>query len=278
MRFPKGQPVRLSTTVTDVTGAPADAGSLQLTVQNPDLTQVVFTPPAHDGTGLYHYDLPAGSITQIGHYLFVWMSTAANAGVSRGEFDVFDPFEPSVLSLQDAKSAVNINQATTTYDSELQAMLDTVTASLETITGGPAFNRSVSEYTQVSADYCAIVLRSRPVVSITSITDISTGTAISIPDITVDTNAGIVRRQLGLPFWSMGVRYQAVYLAGWGTAIPPAFNQAASLIVQHLWRTARGPGLAPVPNDDMTFLPGMSYAIPNRALEVMRPYSNEVYV
>ena len=206
------------------------------------------------------------------------MSTGVGAGVSFGEFDVFDPLEPTVLSLQDAKTTVNINQATTVYDAELQSMIDTVTASLETITGGPAFNRSVSEYCRVSGDLRNIPLRQRPVVSVTSITDIATGLVMPIADIDVDTNAGIVRRKLDLAFWSRGTRYQVVYLAGWGTAIPAAFNVAARLIVNHLWRTASGPGLAPVPNEDMTFLPGMSFAIPNRALEVMRPYSQEVYV
>ena len=207
------------------------------------------------------------------------MATGTGAGVSYGEFDVFDPFDPSVLPLQDAKAAVNIAQTTTTYDSELQAMIDTVTASLEAITGGPAFNRTVSEYVRVSGDLRNISLRQRPVVSVTSITDVAVGTPMSIVDIDVDLNAGIVRRKLDLPFWSfLSTRYQVVYVAGWGVAIPAAFNVAARLIVQHLWRVNRGPGLAPIPNDDMTFLPGMSYAIPNRALEVMRPYSVEVYV
>ena len=279
MRYPNGQPIYLTTTVKDRTGSPIDAGALILTVQKPDASQQTYPTPSHDSTGAYHQDIGAADLTQNGHYQWKWVATGSGAGVSYGDFDVFDPFEPAVLSLQDAKTTVNINPATTVYDAELQSMIDTVTASLETITGGPAFNRTVTEYAYLSGDLRVLTVRQRPVVSVTSITDISAGTPMSIVDIDVDPVAGIIRRKLDLPFWSfLSTRYQIVYTAGWGTAIPAAFNVAARLIVNHLWRTARGPGLAPIPNEDMTFLPGMSYAIPNRALEVMRPYSQEVYV
>ena len=278
-RYANGQPIRLSTTVKDVTGNLVDAGALTLTVSKPDASQQTYPTPTHDSTGTYHQDIPATDLAQNGHYQWKFVSTGVGAGVSWGDFDVFDPLEPAVLSLQDAKVTVNISQATTVYDAELQSMIDTVTASLETITGGPAFSRSVSEYVYISGDLRNLTLRQRPVVSVTSITDLAVGTPMSIADITVDPNAGIIRRKLDQPFWSfLSTRYQVVYVAGWGTAIPAAFNVAARLIVNHLWRTARGPGLAPVPNEDMTFLPGMSFAIPNRALEVMRPYSQEVYV
>ena len=278
-RYWNGQPITLTNTIKDRTGTLVDAGAHLITIQNPDLTTTTFTTPTHDSTGTYHQDVAATSLTQNGHYMWKWVTSGVGAGVLPGEFDVADPLEPSVLSLPDAKVTVNINPTTTTYDAELQSMIDTVTASLETITGGPAFNRSVTEYAYVSGDLRNITLRQRPVVSVTSITDIAVGTPMSIVDIDIDPTAGIIRRKLDLPFWSfLSTRYQIVYVAGWGTAIPAAFNVAARLIVNHLWRTARGPGLAPVPNEDMTFLPGMSFAIPNRALEVMRPYSQEVYV
>lgn len=277
-RYANGQPVRLSTTVRDLNGNLVDAGTLTLTVAKPDASQQVYSTPSHDSTGAYHQDVPAADLATLGHYQYKWVSVGTGAGVSWGELDVFDPLEPSIITLQDAKSAVNINPATTAYDAELQVYVDTVTASLETITGGPAFNRSVSEYVTVSGDLRDIVLRQRPVVSVTSITDVATGLVMPIADIDVDLNAGIVRRKLNLAFWSRGTRYQVVYVAGWGTSIPAAFNAAARVILSHLWETERGPGQAPVPSMEATFLPGMSYAIPNRALELLRPYAVEVYV
>jgi hypothetical protein len=277
-RFPLGQPIRRTTTVRDVNGNLANAGALSLTVQKPDATQQVYSSPTNDGTGLYHQDIPVSDLTQLGHYMEVWTATGANAGVARGDFDVFDPFEPAVLSLQDAKQTVNIPDATITYDSELQLYVDVATVALEAITGGPAYTRSFSERVEVTQFYSALVLRKRPVVAVTSISDIGSGTSLPITDIEVDTNSGIVRRKIRLPFLSWGPYYQVVYTAGWGTVIPPAFGLAARIIVSHLWQTQRGPGLAVVPGMEDTILPGMAYAIPNRALEVMRPYTSEAYV
>ena len=64
--------------------------------------------------GLYHVDVPAVDLTQLGHYQYAWVSTGTGAGVAPGDFDVYDPYEVAVLSLQDAKDALNIPQATTT--------------------------------------------------------------------------------------------------------------------------------------------------------------------
>ena len=75
----------------------------------------------NDGTGLYHQDIPVTDLTTLGHYQYVWTATGTGAGVSFGDFDVFDPFEVALLPLQDAKDALNIPQATTTYDNEILA-------------------------------------------------------------------------------------------------------------------------------------------------------------
>ena len=117
-RYPLGQPVRVSSTVRaanlDGTYSLANATTLTLTIQKPDGTQQSYSTPVNDGTGLYHQDIQAGDLTQIGHYQYVWTSTGVGAGVVPGELDVFDPFETAVLPLQDAKDSLNIPQATTT--------------------------------------------------------------------------------------------------------------------------------------------------------------------
>jgi hypothetical protein len=277
-RYPNGQPVRLSTTVKDVTGTLTNAGTLTLTVQNPDATQQSFAAPTLDSTGMYHQDIPATALTQNGHYLYIWQATGAGAGVSRGDFDVFDPFEMEILSLQDAKQALSIPATSTSSDDEIQGMIDTIESDLEMITGGPLVTRSVTERVEVTRNNTTLCLRKTPVVAITSITDVATGTAVLLTDIEIDTNAGIVRRKLRLPFWTWGSIYTVVYTAGWGTIVPAAFNRAARIIVQHLWETQRSPGRRPLAGDEETMLPGMSYTIPNRALEILRPFTLEAYV
>jgi hypothetical protein len=279
-RYPSGQPVRISTTVRDVTGTLVDAGALTLTVQKPDASTQAYSSPTHDSTGTYHQDIPAADLAQNGHYLYVWQSTGTGAGVSRGDFDVFDPFEPAIMSLQDAKDTLNIKQTTTADDNEIQGMIDSIETDLEAITGGPLVNRTITERVEVTQSYTALCLRKRPVVSVTSVTDVSFGLVLSIADLDVDTNAGIVRRKLLLPFFSRGPYYTVVYVAGWGTVMPAAFNQAARIIIKHMWETQRGPQQRRYGNaePEEIMLPGMSYAIPNRALEKLRPFTLEAYV
>jgi hypothetical protein len=118
-------------------------------------------------------------------------------------------------------------------------------------------------------------------VSVTSITDIASGSAMSLSDIEIDTNAGIIRRKLQLPFWSWGPFYTVVYVAGYGVTIPPAVNLAGRIILGHLWSTQRGPA-APVgfglANPDMTVPQPAGYAIPNQAAELLAPYAVQAYV
>src|SRR6478609_5495396 len=97
-RYPLGQPVRVSTTVRDATGALVNPGTLTLLVK---LAQA-------DGTQL---------------------TTGTWAGVSFGEFDVFDALaEPAILPLQDAKDQLNIPLATDTADTEIQSYIATIKA------------------------------------------------------------------------------------------------------------------------------------------------------
>jgi len=120
-----------------------------------------------------------------------------------------------------------------------------------------------------------LLTRQRPLVSVTSIVSVASGVAIDISaGLDIDANAGTVRRKLGYPFYgpyfvwlpSMTV----TYVAGWGTSVPAAFNTAARIILQHLWETQHGPSARPsMGGMDMIQPPGFSYAIPNRAAELL---------
>lgn len=102
-RYPLNQPVRISTTVRDDTGALVDAGSIALVVKliaadDTQTTTGTYSSPVHDSTGTYHQDVPAADLTAAGHYIYTWTSTGTGAGVSYGDFDVFDPFEPTAAT------------------------------------------------------------------------------------------------------------------------------------------------------------------------------------
>jgi len=124
-RFPLGQPVRQSTTVrqlnVDGTTTLVNAGALTLLVKvaaadGTWATTGTYASPVNDGVGLYHQDIPVADLTAAGHYQYTWTATGTGAGVSFGEFDVFDPFETSVLPLADAKDQLNIPQSNTASD------------------------------------------------------------------------------------------------------------------------------------------------------------------
>jgi hypothetical protein len=285
--------VRVSTTVRDVTGALVNPTTLTLLVKLAQadgtwLTTGTYSSPANDSVGALHQDIPVTDLTATGHYQYTWTATGTGAGVSFGEFDVFDPFEVSVLPLSDAKDALNIPQATTTSDSEIQGYVATITSCLERMTGGPLVNRMVTERSEMQSYQTVIPVRQRPLVSVTSITGASGGAIDISAGLDLDTNAGLIRRQLGLPFYGPFFQWlpqvTVVYVAGWGTSVPAAFNTAARIILQNLWSTQRGPLAMPMAGEALVTVPGFGFAIPNQAAELLNgsqhgiPFMSEAYV
>jgi hypothetical protein len=252
------------------------------------LTTGTYASPTLDSTGNYHQDIPVTDLASAGHYQYTWTSTGTGAGVSFGDFDVFDPFETAVLSLGDAKDALNIPQATTTSDSEIQSYVATITSCLERMTGGPLVNRSVTERSEMQSFQTVIPVRQRPLVSVTSITGASGGAIDISAGLDLDTNAGLIKRKLGLPFYGPFFAWlpqvTVVYVAGWGASVPAAFSAAARIILQHLWEAQRGPLAMPMAGEPAVMVPGFGYAIPNRAAELLDgsqhgiPFMVEAYV
>jgi hypothetical protein len=293
-RYPLNQPIRLSTTVRDVTGALVNAGAITLLVKlaqadGTQLTTGTYASPANDGTGLYHQDIPVTDLASAGHYQYTWTSTGTGAGVSFGEFDVYDAgAETAVLPLQDAKDALNIPQATTTFDTEIQSYIATIRSSLEKATGGPLVNKPITERAEMLSNQTVILVRQRPLVSVTSIASAS-GSLIDISGgLDLDVNAGTIRRKLGLPFYGPFFTWlpqvTVSYIAGWGTSVPATFNTFARIVIQHLWTSQRGPAALPMGGGDMVTVPGFGFAIPNMAAELLDgssggvPFLSQAYV
>ena len=286
-RYPLNQPVRLSTTVTDVTGALVNPATLTLLVRLAQadgtwLTTGTYSSPANDSTGTYHQDVPVTDLAATGHYQYTWTSTGSGAGVSFGEFDVFDPFgEIAVLPLQDAKDALNIPQSTTTSDTEIAAYVATIQSCLERYTGGPLVNRAISgERSEMMNAQTVIPVRQRPLVSVTQITGAAGGVIDISAGLDLDVNAGLIRRKLGLPFygpfWTWLPQVNVTYVAGWGASVPAAFGTASRIILQHLWKTQRGPVAVPMGGGDLVTLPGFGYAVPTQAAELLDGSQNGV--
>jgi hypothetical protein len=293
IRYPAGQPVRISTTVRDVTGTLVTAGTLTLVAKIAQAdgtlaTTGTYATPVLDSTGTYHQDIPVTDLASIGHYQYSWTSTGTGAGVSFGEFDVFDPFETSVLPLQDGKDQLNIPQATTTYDTEIASFIATIESNLERATGGPLVNRTVTERAEMMNGQTVIAVRQRPLVQVNAITGAAGGVIDISAGLDLDKNAGLIRRQLGLPFYGPFFTWlpmvNVIYVAGWGTSVPAAFGSFARIVLQHLWQSQRGPVSVPMGGGDLTTIPGFGFAIPNMAAELLNgsqggiPFISEAFV
>ena len=295
-RYPLGQPIRLSTTVRDVTGTLVNATTLTLVVKLAQadgslLTTGTYASPTLDSTGNYHQDIPVTDLAVIGHYQYAWTATGTGAGVSFGDFDVFDPFETAVLPLADGKDALNIPQATTGSDAEIAQYIATIESNLEKATGGPLVNRAITaERAEMMSGQTVIAVRQRPLVSVTSITSASGGTIDISGGLKLDVNAGLIRRPLGLPFYGPFFAWlpecYVTYVAGWGTSAPATFNTVARIILQHLWNTQHGPSSRPsmTGGEETVTPPGFGFAIPNQAAELLAgsqggvPFLSEAYV
>lgn len=174
-----------------------------------------------------------------------------------------------ILSLADAKAQLDITS--TSHDSELQAYIDALTASIERFVG-PVENRNVSEV--IEGRSTTLCLSSVPAVSLTTILPVLTaGEAVDVTDVHLDGATGIVRRLDGGTF--RGGLWTVTYVAGRGT-VPATINLAARILLQHLWRTQYGAARGNVGGgDDFDVnepVPGWGYAIPNRVLQLLEPY------
>jgi hypothetical protein len=284
MRYPIGQPIRVSTVITDTTGANVDPGTLTLLVKIAQadgtwLTTGTYASPARDSLGHYHQDIPATDLTAAGHYQYTWTSTGAGAGVSFSEFDVFDPFETNILSLSDAKDMLNIPQATTTYDSELLVWISSIKSGLERFTGGPIVNRQITERCEAVNGMTQIILRQRPVQSLVSVTPESGGGAVSLTDMKIDPNSGIIQRSTGWPIpgpFLFTPWFSVVYVAGWGTSVPPAFDNFARIVIDHNWELQRMPVSLPMSSEEAISVPGFSFLVPRRAYELLNGSQNGI--
>lgn len=268
MSFDLGAVVPLGTTVRDASGALANAGSMALTITLPDNTTVTVSPVTPTSTGTYAYDYPT---TQAGRHIVRWVATGVNAGAYTDAFDVREAAPPLLFSLASAKAKLDIPATSTSDDEELREFIEATTQCVEYFVGA-VVRRTVQQVVAGGQD--ALVLHTVPVIAVTAVTPLVTGQeTVDVGVLDVDASTGIVRRTDGTCF--AAGHYRATYTAG-RTAVPPNVSLAGKLILQHLWRTNYGASRAMSSvggGDDFLAteqIPGLGYAIPNRALQLLQ--------
>lgn len=224
-------------TVVDGDGNPANADTVTLTITLPDATTAtpdVANPPAV--TGAYRYSYPTA---QEGRHVVRWTSENPDDAWT-DVFDVSAAASPSILSLYDAKVRLGIDQADTTDDKELRAKLAGLTGALERAKNETIVRRSITqEWMRARRD--PLRLLKVPVISIDSLTYQLRSDAPVTLDVSnwkVSADSGLLHRMAGHEPHGW---VTAVSTAGY-TVIPPNYIEAASVLLEHLWETRRGPG------------------------------------
>lgn len=170
-----------------------------------------------------------------------------------------------LVGLDDAKAHLDLKS--TTEDAELLEFIEAATSVVEDHVGA-VLARTVVE--RCPEGY-QLMLATLPVLSVTSVDPFYLyGNSYPLSDIIIDNEAGILYRKTGFPFFNGPFR--VTYTAG-RVAVPPNVRLATLIIIAHLWETQRPrPTRFPtLHNADEIPAPGMSYAVPRRALELLGP-------
>lgn len=269
-----GDIVPLGITVRDVNGALVDAQSITLTITLPD-GSTTSPAPAHPSLGTYTYDYVA---TQVGRHAVRWVTATPNTTYSDA-FDVQPADMGGLISLSEAKEALNIPAGVTTDDEEIRRVLATASEMVESVTG-PMLRRTYVELVEGGGP--SLILRHPPVLAVTSIT----GPFIASPgyqaaDLVLYPDSGLVRRapmgyQVCFPAGQLTVTYSA------GRAVIPAsVQQATGIILDHLWQQQRGWSSRPTVRGESGVVGSdtgapMGFALPSRAVQLLEPYRQVV--
>lgn len=288
----QGAAVPLNWTSTDTTGTAFEGTSVTLTVTAPDGT--TSSPSVtHVGSGVYSASF---TTTLAGHHLVAWTATATGkADAFCDSFEVQPSADPTIVSLLEAKEILQLTN-TTSQDLILQGYNAAATEVADYICG-PSVTRQVTEV--VRAQGKVVTLSKAPVRTdlgttfsganrrdgsttngIVSVTPLLTyGFMYDISQLLVDPDTGLVRHFAGLPFFYSSDTFAWISVTYWAgrKVIPAAVYEGAKIILEHLYMVKRGGvGAQDVAaGESVTVVPGFSFAVPNRALELFNTASGQ---
>lgn len=265
MPYDLGATARLTAECRDPSGALATGTTAVVTVTLPDGTTL--TPAATETVtaGIYQADVPT---TVAGRHTVRWVWTGP-AHAYTDVFDVRDEAPPVILSLAAAKEHLNLTD--NKEDDEVRFWNGATTRAVEVFTG-PVVVREFTEVHQERAMRTAVLLRT-PVVAVTAVVPVlAHGMTYNAADLVVDGETGLVRLASGNVLRGP---LRIVYKAG-RPVIAENISGAARIILQHLWRTQRASGRGGIAGGSSDYsvtepIPGLGYAIPNRAVQLLEP-------
>lgn len=215
-------------------------------------------------TGNFRADFIA---TMAGRYRIEWSASGENSG-GFPYSDVADVWPPgggrAIISLSDARAAINLPAAQTASDEEIRLYVHATTEVIEGIVGPILPVVKTQAFNWARGDTQMLFLDSYPT-SITSVTE--DGTVLSSTDYRL-TSGGVLRRLYGV--W--GDEVTVVYETGWDS-IPPSVILAAREEVRFLWQagqTAARPTFgSAVSGSGYVYTSPQGFAVPRRVIELL---------
>lgn len=264
MSYTVGQQVTVPITVT-VDGVLTNA-TVTAVVTKPDGTTVIPTVGT-TGTGLYEFTVTTDQPSIWGYVATI---SGAAVGTEAGEFYVTSA-AARVVSLREAKQFLNKDLDDTDDDEELA---DTIDAAQDMITDryGPVLPTIYIEHHEACGT--AVVLRHRPVLSVTSVSRTLYGGAPSVMVPTTyawDANSGLLwplsastARTVWTPSY-LDVTYKAGQLP-----VKQNYRLAAKELTGHLWRNSQlGRARRGARSDDDSVAIGLGFSFPSRVRELL---------
>jgi len=275
MTYDLGDVVPLGITITDSTGANANASAVTCTITLPDGTTSSGSV-TNPSTGQYNCDF---SPSQTGRHAVRWLATGTNASAYTDEFTVRDYADLGLVGLDEVKSHLNISTTDTTLDEELRRYIDAATDLAETYVGQVLGRRTyTNELYDGGTEF--IRIRNPKVISITSVYE--NDALVSSSNYVVDytgqrlyrIGSGTLYATNSYGYWTGGMNnIQLTYVAGYVNP-PMAAKQGVLEIIRHLWQTQRGAmnvmGRV-LGGDELYSTP--TYSLPRRAMELLDPTS-----
>jgi hypothetical protein len=253
-----GDVVRIEAEVRDADGVLTDPATATLTITLPDASTVTpAVPLPSTEAGRIRVDYPT---VQAGRHVWRLVTTLPTTAYA-------DTFEvegsiTGIVSLARTKRHLGIDPSDTTDDEDLRDWIGSATTAIEKHLGRAVARRTVTERRQADR-YGQVLLSVIPVIAVTAAAAPDGSLTWNPDDLDLDDTGTVTAAGTALRG-----SVDFTYTAG-ETVIADGEQQAALIIIQHLWETKRGAMGVQLGGEGESWNPGKGYAIPRRALELL---------
>lgn len=262
-----GDLIPLAFTVVDPRTQSRTSATVTCAIEHPDGTTSTL-PVTEESPGRY---TTIFTPVEPGRYVERWDAVDVDGQPIAAKSDVINVGEGAavaLISVAEAREHLNIPAGEHVEDEELRGFITAATAAVERHLNQVVARRTIVEYHDIplGRPRSRLFLHRTPLLTVTSIETLDGDQAWDPDALVVDSRTGMLDTVNGTPFAGS---LRATYVAGM-RSVPGNVLLATKIIVEHLWQTQRVPNLsAPGFAGEPAPTPGLAFALPNRALELL---------